>query len=390
MDVVIVAAKRSAIGNFNGSLANVPADEISRQLINDILKESKVSTDDVDEIIAGQVLTAGCGQNPIRKAAVNSGIPKEKAAWTVNQVCGSGLRAISLATDAIKLGNAKIIIAGGHENMSLAPHILNLRKGLKMGDGNVLDSMVHDGLTDTFSYTHMGITAENVADKYNISKKEQDEFAANSQNKAETAQKNGKFEEEITPITIKTRKEEIEFANDEFIRHGVTESSLSKLRPAFKSDGTVTAGNASGINDGAAFVLLMSKEEAEKRGLEILATIKSHAHVGVEPSLMGVGPVSASKKALQLADWDVNDLDLIESNEAFAAQAIAVNKEMAWDLNKVNVNGGAIALGHPIGASGARIIVTLLHEMKRRNAHKGLATLCVGGGMGVAMCFERK
>jgi acetyl-CoA C-acetyltransferase len=388
-DIVIVSAKRTAIGNFLGSLADTPAHKLSEPLIQAILEETGVKGKEISEVIMGQVLTAAQGQNPARQASVNAGIPKEVPAWTVNQVCGSGLRSVMLGWQSIACGNSDIVLAGGHENMSITPHAVSLRKGTKMGPLSMLDMMVWDGLTDAFSTLHMGITAENIAEKFSISRKEQDKFATESQNKAEAAQKAGKFKDEIVPVKIKVKKEEVEFAQDEFIRAGVVEDALAKLSPAFKKEGTVTAGNASGINDGAALVMLMKRSEAEKRGLKPLATIKSFAHVGVDPAIMGTGPIPASKLALEKAGWKVSDLDLIEANEAFAAQAICVNKEMKWDVSKVNVNGGAIALGHPIGASGTRVLVTLLHEMKRRGAKKGLATLCIGGGMGVAMCVER-
>ena len=337
----------------------------------------------------GQILTAACGQNPERQAAINAGLPQEVPAWTINQVCGSGLRTVALAAQAVRAGDAQIVIAGGQENMSLSSHASYLRGGIKMGDATVTDTMIKDGLWDIFNDYHMGQTAENIAEQINISRQEQDKFAANSQNKAERAINSGKFGDEIIPITVPNRKGDIIVDKDEFPRSGVTAESLGGLRPAFKKDGTVTAGNASGINDGAAAVLVMSKEEAQKRGLKVLATIKSFASVGVDPKIMGTGPIPASKAALKKAGWSVDELDLIEANEAFAAQAICVNKQMGWDESKVNVNGGAIALGHPIGASGTRILVTLLHEMNRADAKKGLATLCVGGGMGVAMCLQR-
>ncbi len=388
-EIAIVAAKRTAIGNFNGSLAKIPAHKLSEHLVKAILAEGKIVSHDISEVIMGQVLNAGQGQNPARQMSINAGIPKEVPAWTINQVCGSGLRSIILGCQAIMLGTAKIVIAGGHESMSLAPHCIQLRNGVKMGAAELVDTMMVDGLSDAFSRQAMGITAENIANQFNISRAEQDEFSVSSQNKAEAASKAGRFRDEIVPIKVMVGKEEVEFATDEFIRNGVTIDALSKLRPAFKSDGTVTAGNASGINDGAAAVILMPLAEAQTRGLKPLAIIKSFAHAGVDPAIMGTGPIPASQKALALAGWKVSDLDLIEANEAFAAQAICVNKQMGWDVNKVNVNGGAIALGHPIGASGTRVFVTLLHEMQKRNAKKGLATLCVGGGMGVAVCVER-
>jgi len=388
MDIVIVAAKRTAIGNLCGGLSPLSADRLGEIIIKDIIDSTKV-TNDISEVIMGQILTANCGQNPARQAALRAGIPQEVPAWTINQVCGSGLRSVALAAQAIKAGDSKIVIAGGQESMSNAPHASYLRSGIKMGEGKLTDTMIKDGLWDAFNDYHMGNTAENIASKFDISRAEQDEFACLSQNKAEAAQKSGKFNDEITPVTIENRKGSVTIDTDEFLRHGATVESLAKLRPAFSKEGTVTAGNASGINDGAAAVLVMTKEEAEKRGLEPLATIKSFAHTGVDPKIMGTGPIPASKSALEKAGWGVDDLDLIEANEAFAAQAICVNKQMGWDLSKVNVNGGAIALGHPIGASGTRILITLLHEMKRRDAKKGLATLCVGGGMGVAMCLQR-
>lgn len=389
--VAIVAAYRTPIGSFGGTLSIIPAYKLGEIVIRKLLEETGVKGEEVSEVIMGQILTANQGQNPARQASISAGIPKEVPAWIVNQVCGSGLRSVALGYQAILTGQADIVIAGGQENMSLSPHCTLLRPGIKMGATPLEDSMIKDGLTDVFSASHMGITAENVAEKYKISRQEQDEYAAKSQNKAESAQKSGKFNSEITPVKFTIRKEEITFANDEFVRHGITSDALNKLNPAFKKEGTVTAGNASGINDGAAAVMLMKLSEAKKRKLKPLAIIKSFAQAGVAPELMGTGPIPASQKAIANAGWKTKDLDLIEANEAFAAQAIAVNRDMGWDESKVNVNGGAIALGHPIGASGTRILVTLLHEMQRRpDAHKGLATLCVGGGMGVAMCVEKQ
>ncbi len=387
--IVIVAAKRTAIGTLGGGLSNIPASDLGAAVIKDILKNTNVNSADIDEVILGQVLTAGCGQNPARQTAINADIPNEKSAITINQVCGSGLRAVAMGMQAILSGDADIVVAGGQENMSLSPHIMHLRESVKFGDATAKDTMIIDGLWDAFNDYHMGITAENIAQKFGISREEQDEFAAQSQNKAEQAIADGKFNDEIVPIEVQTRKETITVMKDEFPRAGVTAEGLAKLRPAFKKDGTVTAANASGINDGAAAVLLMRKSEAEKRGLNILASIKSWSTQGVNPEIMGTGPIPASKKALEKANWSVSDLDLIESNEAFAAQSLCVLKETGFDPEKTNVNGGAIALGHPIGASGARILVTLLHEMNRRDAKKGLATLCIGGGMGIAMCLER-
>jgi acetyl-CoA C-acetyltransferase len=353
------------------------------------MSRAKVSGDDVDEVIMGQILAAGAGQNPARQAAVNAGIPVEKTAYAINQLCGSGLRTVALGFQAINLGDSDIVVAGGQESMSQAPHVVHLRNGTKMGDTNLVDTMIRDGLWDAFNGYHMGNTAENVAEKWQITREQQDEFAATSQQKAEAAIAAGRFKDEIVPVTIKTRKGDIVVDTDEHPKSGVTAESLSKLRPAFAKDGTVTAGSASGINDGAAAVVLMSAEEAEKRGVTPLARIVSWATAGVDPAIMGSGPIPASRKALEKAGWTIDDLDLIEANEAFAAQACAVNKDLGWDTDKVNVNGGAIALGHPVGASGARVLVTLLHEMEKRDAKKGLATLCIGGGMGIAMCVER-
>jgi len=388
-NVVIVSAARTPVGSFNGSFANTPAHDLGTIAIEAVIARAGIDKAEVSETILGQVLTAGQGQNPARQAHINAGLPQESAAWSINQVCGSGLRSVALAAQHIQLGDAGIVIAGGQENMSLAPHVAHLRAGQKMGDLKFIDSMIRDGLWDAFNGYHMGQTAENVANQWQISRDMQDEFALASQNKAEAAQKAGKFADEITPVKLKTRKGETVVDQDEYIRHGATIENMQKLRPAFAKDGSVTAGNASGINDGAAMVLLMSAEEAEKRGLEPLARIASYATAGLDPAIMGVGPIHASRKALDKAGWKVADLDLVEANEAFAAQACAVNKDMGWDPSIVNVNGGAIAIGHPIGASGARVLNTLLFEMKRRDAKKGLATLCIGGGMGVAMCLER-
>ncbi len=387
--VVIVAAKRTAIGAFGGTLSALPAAKIGQHVIEAVLSETGLKGDDVDEVIMGQVLTAGVGQNPARQAAIYAGIPKEKTAYTINQVCGSGLRTVALGMQSILSGDASIIVAGGQENMSLSPHCIHMRDGVKFGNTEIKDTMIADGLWDQFNDYHMGITAENIAEKYSISREDQDAFAATSQQRAEAAIAAGQFKDEIVPVTIKKRKEEIVFDQDEFPRAGVTAEGLSGLRPAFKKDGTVTAGNASGINDGAAVVVLMRESEAQKRGLSPLAKIASWATAGVEPEVMGTGPVPASAKALEKAGWSVSDLDLVESNEAFAAQACCVLKEAGFDPETTNVNGGAIALGHPIGASGTRVLTTLLHEMKRRDVHKGLATLCIGGGMGIAMCVER-
>ncbi len=387
-NVVIVSAGRTAVGSFSGAFANTPAHELGAAVLEAVVARAGIDKAEVSETILGQVLTAGQGQNPARQAHVNAGLPIESAAWSINQVCGSGLRSVALAAQHIQLGDAGIVIAGGQENMTLSPHVAHLRAGHKMGDMKFIDSMIKDGLWDAFNGYHMGQTAENVAEQWQISRTMQDEFAVASQNKAEAAQKDGKFKDEIVPFTVKTRKGDIVVDQDEYIRHGATMESMGKLRPAFTKDGSVTAGNASGINDGAAAVLLMSAEEAERRGLKPLARIASYATAGLDPSIMGVGPISASRKALEKAGWKPADLDRIEANEAFAAQACAVNKDMGWDTSKVNVNGGAIAIGHPIGASGARILNTLLFEMKRSGAKKGLATLCIGGGMGVAMCLE--
>jgi acetyl-CoA C-acetyltransferase len=387
--VVIAAAARTPVGSFNGSLASLPAHELGKIAIRSALDRAGIEPGDVSEVIMGQILAAGAGQNPARQASIGAGIPVDAPAWGMNQLCGSGLRAVALGAQQIELGSSKIVVAGGQESMSQAPHCAHLRDGTKMGDMKFIDTMIKDGLWDAFNGYHMGNTAENVARQWQITREEQDRFAVASQNKAEAARKAGKFKDEITPVTIKTRKGETVFADDEYIKDGVTLESIAKLRPAFDKEGTVTAANASGINDGAAAVVLMTLEEAKRRGITPLARIVSWAHAGVDPSIMGTGPIPASKKALEKAGWTVKDLDLIEANEAFAAQACAVNKGLGWDTEKVNVNGGAIAIGHPIGASGARVLNTLLFEMKRRNAKKGLATLCIGGGMGVAMCVER-
>ncbi len=387
--IVIVAAKRTAIGNLSGGLSSLPAHELGKAVIEGTLKDAGVKAEDVDELIFGQVLTAGAGQNPARQTAIAAGIPKEKTALTINQVCGSGLRAVALGMQAIVNGDAHIIVAGGQESMSQSPHFVRMRDGVKFGHVSLADTMISDGLWDVFNDYHMGMTAENIAERYQVTRADQDNFAVQSQNRAEAAIKAGKFKSEITPVTVKGRKEDVIFDTDEFPRAGATIDSLAKLRPAFKKDGTVTAGNASGINDGAAAVVLMRASEAKKRGLPFFAVIKSWATAGVDPDVMGTGPIPASRKALEKAGWKVSDLDLVESNEAFAAQACCVLKEVGFDPEKTNVNGGAIALGHPIGASGARVLVTLLHEMARRDVQKGLATLCIGGGMGIALCVER-
>ena len=388
-DIVIVSAARTPVGSFNGSLSSLPAHALGEVAIKAALERAKVDPADVDEVIMGQVLPAGQGMNPARQAAVAAGIPVEKTAWGVNQVCGSGLRAVAVGAQQIATGDANIVVAGGQESMSLSPHVAHLRNGQKMGAIEFIDCMIKDGLWDIFNGYHMGNTAENVARQWQITRDEQDKFAVASQNKAEAAKKAGKFKDEIAPVTVKTRKGETVVDKDEYIRHGATLDNMAKLRPAFSKEGTVTAGNASGIYDCAAAVVLMSAKEAKKRGLKPLARIASWAVAGVDPKVMGSGPIPASRKALKKAGWDIGDLDLIEANEAFAAQALAVNKDLGWDTGKVNVNGGAIAIGHPIGASGARILTTLLHEMQKRDAKKGLATLCIGGGMGIAMCVER-
>ena len=388
-DVVIVSAARTAVGSFNGSLASLPASALGAIVLKEIIARAKLDPKEVDEVILGQVLSAGQGQNPARQACINAGIPDSSIAWGINQVCGSGLRTVALGMQQIAMGDAAIVAAGGQESMSRSTHCAHLRDGTKMGDLSLVDTMIKDGLWEAFNNYHMGTTAENVARKWQISRDDQDAFAVASQNKAEAAQGAGRFKDEIVPVTIVTRKGDVTVTDDEYIKKGVTLESVAKLKPAFAKDGTVTAANASGINDGAAAVILMSATEAKRRGLAPLARIASWASCGVDPTIMGTGPIPASQKALKKAGWSVGDLDLIEANEAFAAQAIAVNRDMGWDVAKVNVNGGAIAIGHPIGASGARILVTLLHEMGRRNAKKGLATLCIGGGMGVALCVER-
>jgi acetyl-CoA C-acetyltransferase len=388
-NVVIVSAARTAVGSFNGAFASTPAHELGAAVIEAVVARAGIDKAEVSETILGQVLTAGQGQNPARQAHVRAGLPIEASAWTVNQVCGSGLRTVALGAQHIQLGDANIVVAGGQESMSLSTHVAHLRAGQKMGDLNFIDSMIRDGLWDAFNGYHMGITAENVANKWQISREMQDAFAVASQNKAEAAQKAGKFADEIVPFTIKTRKGDVTVDSDEYIRHGATIDAMTKLRPAFTKEGSVTAGNASGLNDGAAALLLMSEAEAARRGLTPLARIASYATAGVDPALMGSGPIPASRKALEKAGWKVGDLDLVEANEAFAAQACAVNQDMGWDPAIVNVNGGAIAIGHPIGASGARILNTLLFELARRGGKKGLATLCIGGGMGVALTIER-
>jgi acetyl-CoA C-acetyltransferase len=389
-DVVIAAALRSGVGKFHGAIGKVPAAELGAQIIKALLARTKVDPEQISEVIMGQVLTAGVGQNPARQALLRAGLPDHIAGMTINKVCGSGLKATHLAAQAIKCGDADIIIAGGQESMSSAPHVLlGSRDGFRMGDAKLTDSMIHDGLWDIFNDYHMGVTAENVAKKYEISRRDQDEFAAASQQKAEAAQMAGRFKSEIVPIEIVTRKGTTTFETDEYIRSGTTAALLAELKPAFSKDGTVTAGNASGINDGAAAVMIMSARKADELGLEPLARVRAYSSAGVDPKIMGMGPVPASRLCLQKAGWSHQDLDLMEINEAFAAQAIAVNRQMGWDTSKINVNGGAIAIGHPIGASGARILVTLLHEMIRRDAKKGLASLCIGGGMGVALAVER-
>ena len=388
-DIVIASAARTPVGSFNGALASLPAHELGKVAIEAALTRAGVAPAEVDEVILGQILAAGAGQNPARQAAVNAGIPVERTAFGINQLCGSGLRAVALAAQQIATGDAKIVVAGGQESMSQAPHAANLRSGQKMGGLEFVDTMLKDGLWDAFHGYHMGNTAENVAQKYQLTRQEQDEFAANSQRKAGEAQAAGRFKDEIAPVTVKGRKGDVVVEADEYPKPETTAEVLGKLRPAFAKDGTVTAGNASGINDGAAALVVMSAEEAQKRGIKPLARIVSWATAGVDPAIMGTGPIPASRKALEKAGWTIGDLDLIEANEAFAAQACAVNKDLGWDTSKVNVNGGAIALGHPIGASGARVLTTLLYEMQRRGAKKGLATLCIGGGMGVAMCVQR-
>ncbi len=388
-EIVIAAAKRTPVGSFLGAFAATPAHELGRVAIEAALAQAGVAGDEVSEVILGQVLTAAQGQNPARQASMAAGVPKEVPAWGVNQVCGSGLRAVALAAQAIQTGDATIVVAGGQESMSLSPHAQTMRGGTKMGNVSLVDTMVHDGLTDVFNGYHMGITAENLAEEYQVTRGDQDAFAVRSQNLAEAARAAGRFADEIAPVTVKGRKGDTIVDQDEYIRAGATLDAVSAVRPAFKKDGTVTAANASGLNDGAAALVLMSREEAERRGAPVLATIRSWASAGVDPSVMGIGPVPATRRALDKAGWTIADLDLIEANEAFAAQALSVGKELGWDADKVNVNGGAIAIGHPIGASGARVLTTLLYEMQKRDAKKGLATLCIGGGMGIAMCVER-
>jgi len=388
-DIVITSAKRTPIGKFLGSLSNFSASELGKFAIDSVIEECKLDKNRIDEVIMGQVLTGGAGQNPARQASMLAGIPKEKSALTVNQVCGSGLRAVSLAAQSILTNQSNIVVAGGQESMSNAHHTINLRNGLKMGDGNIKDSMIVDGLWCAMNDYHMGTTAENIAEKYNISKEDQDQFATESQNKTENAQKKNHFNNEIIPIEIKSKKQTIEFNSDEFPRHGTTFDKINSLKPVFKKEGTVSAGNASGLNDGSAAIILMRESKANELNLKPLARIVSWATVGVDPTIMGIGPVPAVKKALEVASWTLDDLDVIEANEAFAAQSLAVSKELNWDLSKVNVNGGAIALGHPIGASGTRVLVTLIHELVRSNKNKGIATLCIGGGQGIAMCIER-
>ena len=388
-DVVIAGAARTPVGAFNGGLASVSASYLGTVAIQEAMKRAKVDAEDVDEAILGQILIAGTGQNPARQAAIGAGIPVEKTAYQINQLCGSGLRSVALGYQAIQLGDSDIVVAGGQESMSQAPHCAHLRDGTKMGDLKFRDTMITDGLVCAINGYHMGNTAENVAKKWQLTRGDQDAFAAGSQQKAEAAQKAGRFAEEIVPVTIRKRKGDVTVDTDEYPKHGTTAETLAKLRPAFDKEGTVTAGNASGINDGAAIAVLMSAEEAARRGIAPLARIVSWATAGVDPAIMGTGPIPASRKALEKAGWTTDDLDLVEANEAFAAQALAVNKDLGWDPAKVNVNGGAIALGHPIGASGARVLITLLYEMARRDAKKGLVTLCIGGGMGIAMCLER-
>jgi acetyl-CoA C-acetyltransferase len=388
-DIVIASAARTPVGSFNGAFTNTPAHDLGAVAIKSALQHAKVEPSEVDEVILGQVLTAGQGQNPARQAAMKAGIPQEKTAWGLNQVCGSGLRAVALGMLHVASGDANIIVAGGQESMSLSPHAAHMRAGTKMGDTKLVDTMIKDGLWDAFHGYHMGTTAENVAQKWQISREEQDKFAVASQNRAEAAQKSGRFKDEITPVMVASRKGEIVVDQDEHVRPGTTLDAVSKLKPAFSKDGTVTAGNASGLNDGAAALVIMDASEAKRRGITPLARIASWATAGVDPKIMGTGPIPASRRALEKAGWKVADLDLVEANEAFAAQATAVNKDMGWNTDIVNVNGGAIAIGHPIGASGARILVTLLHEMQKRDSKRGLATLCIGGGMGIALAVER-
>ena len=388
-DIVIVGATRTPVGAFNGVFSSLPGHDLGKVAIKAALERAGIDAPRVSEVIMGQILTAGEGQNPARQASIAAGIPVESPAWAVNQLCGSGLRAVALGYQAILNGDSDIVVAGGQESMSMAPHCAYLRGGVKMGNFEMVDTMIKDGLWDAFNGYHMGNTAENVARQWQITRQQQDEFAVGSQSKAEAAQKTGRFKDEITPVTVKTRKGDVVVDADEYPKHGTTLDTISKLRPAFSKDGTVTAANASGINDGAAAVVLMTASAAAKENRKVLARIVSWAHAGVDPAIMGTGPIPSSRAALKKAGWNIADLDLIEANEAFAAQACAVNKDLGWDTAKVNVNGGAIALGHPIGASGARVLVTLLHEMEKRNAKKGLATLCIGGGMGIAMCVER-
>jgi acetyl-CoA C-acetyltransferase len=388
-DIVITAAKRTPVGSFMGAFSGTPAHELGRIAIEAALAQAGVAGEEVSEVILGQVLTAAQGQNPARQASMAAGVPKEIPAWGVNQVCGSGLRTVALAAQAVATGDARIVVAGGQESMSLSAHAQNIRAGQKMGTLELIDTMIRDGLTDVFNGYHMGITAENLAEQYQITREMQDEFSVRSQNLADAARSSGRFRDEIVPVTIKGRKGDTIVADDEYIRAGVTIDSVSGVRPAFKKDGTVTAANASGLNDGAAALVVMSADEAAKRGAPVLARIASWASAGVDPSIMGIGPVPATRRALEKAGWSIADLDLIEANEAFAAQALSVGKELGWNPDKVNVNGGAIAIGHPIGASGARVLTTLLYEMAKRDAKKGLATLCIGGGMGIAMCVER-
>jgi acetyl-CoA C-acetyltransferase len=388
-DIVITAARRTPVGSFLGAFASVPAHELGRVAIQAALTDAGVAPEEVSEVIMGQVLTAAQGQNPARQASMAAGVPKEVPAWGVNQVCGSGLRAVALASQAILTGDAQVVVAGGQESMSLSAHGQNIRGGQKMGALELVDTMIKDGLMDAFNGYHMGITAENLAEQYQITRDEQDAFATASQNKASRARAEGRFQGEIAPVTIKGRKGDTVVDTDEYIRDGVEQSGLASLRPAFRKDGTVTAGNASGLNDGAAALVIMSRQEAERRGAPVLARIASWASAGVDPSIMGIGPVPATRRALEKAGWSMADLDVIEANEAFAAQALAVGRELGWDAERVNVNGGAIAIGHPIGASGARVLTTLLHELARRGSGRGLATLCIGGGMGIAMCVER-
>jgi acetyl-CoA C-acetyltransferase len=388
-DIVIVSAARTPVGAFGGSFGSVPAHDLGKVIIAEALKRAGVEGAEVSEVIMGQILTAGQGQNPARQASIGAGVPVATPAWGVNQLCGSGLRAVALGYQAILNGDSEIVVAGGQESMSMAPHCQHLRNGVKMGNYEMIDTMIKDGLWDAFNGYHMGNTAENVARQWQITRAQQDEFAVASQNKAEAAQKAGRFADEIAPVTVKSRKGDVVVDTDEYPKHGVTLDKIAGLRPAFAKDGTVTAANASGINDGAAALVLMTAREAQKRGKTPFARIASWAHAGVDPAIMGSGPIPASRAALKKAGWKIEDLDLVEANEAFAAQACAVNKDLGWDITKVNVNGGAIAIGHPIGASGARVLVTLLHEMQKRNSKKGLATLCIGGGMGIAMCVER-